>query len=145
MTITDVSDAERMHREQEVLGRYFPDFELVRSKSTGKYAARGVLSTHLNLYGIRIVLPTNYPYGMPDIEPVGWQPSGPHTYGSNSLCVMRHEQWRNSYSVALVVAKAAIWVNKYEIYRKDGKWPGNEQLHGLAAMRQSLTEFWNSL
>jgi hypothetical protein len=145
MTITDATRDTRMYREQEVLKRYFPDFELVRDRSTGNFAARGILSTELNLYGVRIALASDYPRTMPRIIAVGWTPRAPHLYGDGHLCVMKEEQWRQGYSVALMVAKAAIWVNKYEVYLRDGSWPGNEQLHGFRAAAEAITGWLSNL
>ena len=142
LVLSGVTDAGvRMHHEQELLHRYFPDFELVRERSTQNYVARGVVSTELNLYAIRVRAPRNYPYAMPDIIPVGWKARGPHIYASGHLCVMQSDQWRNSYTLAFMVAKAAVWINKFEIFRTGGKWPGNEQVHGFRA----LLKWWNEV
>lgn len=145
MTITDATPQNRMYCEQEVLKRYFPDFELVLDRSTRCFAARGILSTQLNLYAIRVALPPDYPRTMPTIIPVGWTATGPHKYTNGHLCVMKSEQWRQAYSVALVVAKAAIWVHKYEVYRREGHWPGNEQLHGIRAILESFGDWLENL
>jgi hypothetical protein len=142
LVLSGVTEAERMHREQALLKTHFPEFQLVRERSAQNYVAQGVLSTHVNLYAVRVRAPLNYPYVMPDIIPVAWKATGPHTYSSGNLCVMQADQWRNSYSLALLVAKAAIWVNKYELYQETGEWPGNEQFHDLGIIR-SIRKWWN--
>jgi hypothetical protein len=38
---------------------------------------------------------------------------------------MRSDQWRRHFTVALVVTKTAIWLNKYELWKRNGRaWPG---------------------
>jgi hypothetical protein len=34
-----------------------------------------------------------------------------------------------NYSLAYMVSKAAIWVNKYDVWQRTKKWPGKEQAH----------------
>jgi hypothetical protein len=141
LTITG-NGPDRMYQEQQVLRQHFPNFEFVVG-GTGQYAARGILSTEVHLYGIRIEIPSTYPHQLPLVFPVGWTASGPHMYPTGNICVMHPNQWRNAYSIALLVAKAAIWVNKYEIYQSDGgrAWPGNERFHNLVLAR-SIKKWW---
>ena len=95
-------------------------------------AAEGALDTQYNnTYGLRIEL-SNYPFSLPKITPKGWQihPSAPHHFNDGSICVMRSDQWRRHFTVALVIAKAAIWLAKYEIWKRNGNyWPGLGQTH----------------
>jgi hypothetical protein len=143
LTITEGSGSNRMYREQEVLRKYFPYF-VIAQDSAGRLTARGVLSTEINSYGIRVVLPSNYPYEMPAVVPLDWKAGGPHVYPNGQLCVMQLGQWRTPYTIALMVAKAAIWVNKYEVYKRYGSWPGNEQFHDWETFR-SLRKWWDNL
>ncbi len=120
----------RWYYEREKL-RFFPSFVLLGSNGqvTG---AEGTLDTQCNnTYAIRISL-DNYPYGLPRVFPKGWTiyPGAPHSYTDGSLCIMRADQWRQYFSVALVVAKTAIWLNKYELWKRNGhRWPGLGQKH----------------
>jgi hypothetical protein len=116
--------------EQEKL-RKFPAFKLLGT--AGKVtSAEGALDTQFaNTYGLRIEL-KNFPYDMPRIFPKDWtlHPFVPHTYSDGSLCIMKPSQWMRHYSVAMVVAKAAIWLGKYELWKRNGHvWPGLEQRH----------------
>jgi hypothetical protein len=120
----------RWYYEREKL-RLFPSFALlaVNGEIT---AAEGVIDTqNNNTYRIRIVL-RNYPYALPKVCPNGWtiHPEAPHKFNDGSICIMRSDQWRQQFTVALVVAKAAIWLGKYEIWKRNGhKWPGLGQVH----------------
>ena len=117
------------HERQKLKG--FPAFALlgVNGRIT---AAEGAVDTQYNnTYGIRIVL-ENYPYSLPNVFPKDWtvHPAAPHTFSGGSICIMKSAQWRQYFTVALVVAKVAIWLGKYEIWKRNGhRWPGLEQQH----------------
>lgn len=116
--------------EQQKL-RIFPTFKFVGISGTIT-AAEGVLDTQYgNTYALRIEL-KNFPYDMPRIFLKNYTVHllAPHRYGDGSLCIMKPNQWMRHYSVALVVAKAAIWLAKYEMWKRNGHdWPGLEQRH----------------
>jgi len=122
--------ADRWVHEQKKL-RIFPAFRFL-SAGGSIVAAEGALDTqYKNTYGLRIEL-NNYPFSLPKIRPKGWQihPSAPHQFNDGSICLMRSDQWRRYFTVALVVAKAAIWLGKYEIWKRNGNyWPGLGQNH----------------
>ena len=120
----------RWYYERECLRR-FPAFALVASNGQLTAAVGAIDTQNGNTYGIRIVL-ESYPYALPKIFPRGWtpHPSVLHIYLDGSLCIMRSDQWRRHFTVALVVAKAAIWLGKYEIWKRNGHaWPGLGQAH----------------
>jgi hypothetical protein len=122
--------ASRWYYEREKL-RVFPAFALLGASGLIT-AAEGAIDTQSgNTYGIRITL-DSYPYSLPKVYPKGWtlHPDVPHKYNDGTLCIMRSAQWRSYFTVALVVAKAAIWLGKYEIWKRNGHiWPGLEQKH----------------
>ncbi len=120
----------RWYYEQGKLS-FFAAFALLRANGQVT-AAEGALDTQSgNTYGIRVVL-ENYPYALPKVFPKGWtvHPQVRHKYMDGSLCIMRSDQWRRTFTVALVVAKTAIWLGKYELWKRNGQvWPGLEQKH----------------
>lgn len=120
----------RWYYEREKL-RLFPSFALLGSNGQVT-AAEGVLdSQYNNSYGIRIGL-EGYPFGLPKVFPKGWDvhPGVKHKYADGSLCIMRADQWKKHFTVALVIAKTAIWLNKYELWKRNSQhWPGLEQRH----------------
>lgn len=127
------ADAQSPHRwfyEKQRLAT-FPSFCFVGAN--GKVtAARGTLDTQNgNTYALRIELP-RYPFALPSVYPSDWtiHPESPHKYNNGTICIMRSDQWRQHFTVALVIAKAAIWLAKYEIWKRNGHvWPGLGQRH----------------
>ncbi len=130
LTIIEVNSPNRWAIEQRKLD-FFPSVKFfgVGSKIT---AAVGTLDTHSgNTYGIRADL-TNFPYSLPSVFPRDWQlhPLAPHKFTNGGLCIMRADQWRFHFTVALVLAKTAVWLAKYEIWKRNGQvWPGLGQPH----------------
>lgn len=116
---------------EQVKLRMFPAFKFLSNNGV-IVAAEGALDTQYNnTYGLRIEL-NNYPFSLPKIRPKGWpiHPLAPHQFNDGSICVMRSDQWRRHFTVALVIAKAAIWLGKYEIWKRNGNyWPGLGQSH----------------
>ena len=111
--------------------RTFPKFKLLSTAGV-IVAAEGTLNTQYgSTYWLRIEL-NNYPFSLPKIKPKDWSihASAPHQFSDGSICVMRSDQWRRHFTVALVVAKTAIWLGKYEIWHRNGHfWPGLGQKH----------------
>lgn len=130
LTLAEIQSGSRWYYEREKL-RLFPDFVLLGTNGQIT-AAEGALDTQYNnTYGIRITL-RNYPHALPKIYPKEWSihPKSPHKFNDGSLCVMRSCQWRKHFTIALIVAKTAIWLGKYELWKRDDhRWPGLSQRH----------------
>jgi hypothetical protein len=130
LAVVEANSSNRWAFEQQKL-KLFPSFRFVATG--GKVtAAVGAIDTQMNnTYGIRVDL-TNFPYSRPSIFPTDWEPhpSAPHRFHDGSLCIMRSDQWRYHFTVALAIAKASIWLGKYEIWKRNGqRWPGLGQAH----------------
>jgi ubiquitin-protein ligase len=121
----------RMHLESKKLGAKFPQFEWIAAGDR-LTAATGYLQTSYgNSYGLRIEIPSLYPIALPYVWPAGWsiRANTPHAYRDGQICIMRAEQWNDKFTIAFCVAKAALWLNKYDFYLRLGYWPGLGQSH----------------
>jgi hypothetical protein len=123
----------RMTVEREKVDLHFSGFNFYGSGGAIT-SVQGYLSTsYNNLYYVKIEIPSGYPYVLPKIflprETI--DSSCPHRYADGSLCVMRSDQWTSTFSLAFMIAKAAIWINKYDSWKRNGKrrWPGKGQTH----------------
>lgn len=111
--------------------RFFPSFALLRTGGTITATEGAIDTQNGNTYAIRVTL-ENYPYSLPKVLPKGWtvHPEVTHKYNDGSLCIMRSDQWRRHFTLALVIAKTAVWLGKYEIWKRNGhQWPGLGQKH----------------
>lgn len=137
---------DRLKEEARVLNRHFQGWTVRRGSSAGDFGiVRGTLAVDFarSAYQFEIVLPPGYPHKLPRVVPVGWVPrSNPHII-NGGLCVMKETQWHSFMSAAFLVAKSALWINKYEIYLDKGIWPGGEQHdHGLG---YKARKWWHGL
>jgi ubiquitin-protein ligase len=135
----------RLAEERRILALHFPGFALDTSPDDAWAIVTGTLNTFTGRgYDIWITLPERYPHSLPVVYANGWKPiRNPHMYTDGTLCVMRPGQWSSFFSAASVVAKAAIWLNKYEIWIDRKIWPGPEQHeHGPFYV---LRKKWNDL
>ena len=130
LLIGSTPEGGRLAEEKRILSEQFPSFLIMETSNPGSWAfAKGQLKTFTGRsYSLWIDLPASYPHSLPAVLPDGWQPtSNPHIYANGALCIMREQQWSSFMSVALVVAKSALWLNKYEIWLDKRIWPGAEQ------------------
>ena len=127
---TDLSRP-RMSVEAEKINACVSGFSLYGSE--GKVTSvRGVIITsYEHSYNVRITVPEHYPYVIPQAfveEPLD---SCPHRYTDGSLCLMKNGQWSSTLSLAFIIVKTAVWLNKYDAWRRAGsvQWPGTQQRH----------------
>ncbi len=116
--------------EKEKIDNMFPQFSFFMHN--GNLGVKGRLKTSYgNHYTIRIETSGNYPYHLPNVELVDTaiESDCPHRYMDNLICVLKADQWTSTFSLAFLVAKAALWLNKYDYWQRNGEWPGNEQAH----------------
>lgn|GEM_PF-2540616 len=124
---------DRLREERRILRKHFPGFvlkkKIIRVRKIAEVVGR-IRTRSGRSYGIRIVLPRGYPHVLPVILPDGWRPKpNPHLLVGGALCVMKDSQWTSSMSIAFLVAKASLWLHKYDVYLEKGIWPGRQQPH----------------
>lgn len=120
----------RMKVEKEKLEMHFPDF-IFYGTGNKVTSIKGPLTTNFNnTYEVRISILDSYPYEIPIVKLIGHQIEGDceHLYYAGNICIMRSENWSSTYSLAFVVARTALWLNKYDLWRRNGKerWPGRD-------------------
>lgn len=94
--------------------------------STGGVMALVALQTMRRLYTLAITFPDAYPNVMPQV--FVRKPSleySPHRYPNDQICYLHPRTWNpGRHELTFVIARAAKWLSKYEIYRATGQWPG---------------------
>ena len=150
LMVGSVPDSQRLQEEIRIVNQHFVGFTMRSSADPGVRAlVTGELETFKHTrYGIMVVAPREYPHALPVVLPMGWVPRrNPHMLSSNgepvALCLMKASQWNAAMSLAFVIAKAALWLNKYEVWCDRGIWPGREQHeHGLV---YDIRKWWHEL
>ena len=124
-------DLPRWVVERRKLDATFPQFRFVaRGRPNRIVAVRGTLWTNEGVrYGISIEIPPNYPYAIPEVHARGWEidEDCPHKYSPTELCLMRPERWSRTLTIAFLVAKTALWLNKYDVWLETGEWIGSDE------------------
>lgn len=84
------------------------------------------LQTSRQLYTLSVNFPDTYPHSMPDVYVR--KPSlavSPHQYSDTKICYLHPTMWNpGRHDLTFVIARAAKWLSKYEVYRLQGRWPG---------------------
>ena len=78
------------------------------------------------IYTLAVNFPDTYPSSMPKVfvrkPTLG---DSPHRFSNNQICYLHHSMWNpGRHDLLFVIARAAKWLSKYEIYRATGRWPG---------------------
>jgi ubiquitin-protein ligase len=125
-------DIARIQREFSEAQQRFALVEL-RPTTDGKVYARTALQTvNGRNYVLSIKFPDNYPNEMPrvfvDAPTITY---APHRYQGGHICYLHPSMWNpGAHQLTFVIARAAKWLNKYEVWRSNGgKWAGAEIKH----------------
>lgn len=108
-------------------------FEYVEAYPTGGGGVMALvaLQTVNWTYTLAVNFPDTYPNSMPEVhirKPA--LVSSPHRYNSGNICYLHPRMWNpGRHDLTFVIARAAKWLSKYEIYRAKGRWPGAGMAH----------------
>jgi|GEM_PF-3840681 len=115
--------------EQAKLKHYFPGFGLRAVKGVVSSCAGALCTNWGGEYPVEIVGLADYPYAMPQVFVEGLART-PHMWKAGNICYLNERSWRpERCTLVFVLGKVAIYLNKCEIYRREGRWPGVEELH----------------
>ena len=120
-------DIQRIRREVTAAGTTFAWLEVRPTTDGLGVFVKAVLQTSAsNTYVLTITFP-NYPNQMPKVAIA--QPSvrwfTPHRYNDDSICYLHPSMWNpGRHDLKFVLAQAAVWLNKHEIFTHNGSWPG---------------------
>ena len=109
---------------------HFPNIETFTTTDGGLYI-KAALQTSVGQMYIIMVTFTGYPSTMPRVTVV--TPAvkhGMHMYQGGYICYMHPSVWNpGRHDLLYVLAQAAVWLNKHEIYLARGVWPGPSLSH----------------
>jgi ubiquitin-protein ligase len=123
-------DVNRIQREFAEAQRTFAYLEL-RPTTDGKVYAKAVLQTEAGMHSLSVRFPDGYPNEMPRVYvDAPAITSAPHRYQQGNICYMHPSMWNpGTHNLTFVIARAAKWLAKYEIWRTRGRWPGAQLKH----------------
>lgn len=124
-------DIARIQREFSDAQRTFSVVELRPTTDGSVYAKTALQTTTGGTYVLSIRFPDAYPNEMPRVfidAPV--ITSAPHRYQGGHICYLHPSMWNPGiHDLKFVIGRAAKWLNKYEVWRARGAWPGAEIRH----------------
>lgn len=123
-------DISRIQREFAEAQNRFQYLEL-HPTSEGTVYAKTALQTPIQMYVLSIRFPDNYPNEMPRVYvDAPHIATAPHMYKNGNICYMHPTMWNpGTHNLSFVIGRAAKWLNKFEVWKHRGKWPGAELLH----------------
>jgi ubiquitin-protein ligase len=120
----------RIQREFAEAQRVFASLVL-QPTTDGKVYAKTALQTASGTYVLSIKFPESYPNEMPRVfVDAPAITVAPHRYNAGNICYMHPTMWNPGiHDLTFVIGRAAKWLNKYDIWRVRGTWPGAEIKH----------------
>jgi hypothetical protein len=111
--------------------QYFTWVEL-RPLADGKICVKAAFQlSSQKYYTITVDFPDSYPNAMPSVYVI--QPeinSSPHRYNTGNICYLHPTMWNPGiHNLSFVIQRAIKWLNKYEVWKQKGVWPGAEIKH----------------
>lgn len=99
--------------------------------SDGNLYVKAALQPSSQLYIITINFPDSYPNDMPRVyvtKPV--IESSPHRYKAGNICYLHPTMWNPGvHNLSFVIQRAAKWLAKYDVWKRDLTWPGAQIKH----------------
>jgi ubiquitin-protein ligase len=124
-------DIQRIHLEVAQATRTFALVEAYPTNDGSVFVKAGLQTSVGNAYVATIYFP-NYPNQMPKVfiaKPAVQTGTG-HQYTDGRICYLHHNMWNpGRHDLTFVLGRTAKWLNKYEVWRVTGKWPGAEIKH----------------
>jgi ubiquitin-protein ligase len=123
-------DVNRIQREFSEAQRTFAYLEL-HPTTDGKVYAKTALQARDGMYVLSIKFPDSYPNEMPRVfVDAPTITNAPHRYQTGNICYLHPSMWNpGAHNLTFVIARAAKWLTKYEVWRSRGAWPGAEIKH----------------
>jgi hypothetical protein len=109
---------------------HFPNIESHTTPLGGVYI-KALLQTSVGQVYVLSVTFAGYPSEMPKvtvITPVVTHQK--HMYTAGHICYMHPSVWNPAkHDLKYVLAQTAVWLNKHEVYKQKGVWPGPGLAH----------------
>lgn len=124
-------DTNRIQREFSEAQQSFAYLEL-HPTGDGRAYVKTALQISSQMYVLSVKFPDSYPHEMPRvfIDAPAIAATAPHRYQNGNICYLHPSMWNPGFhNLSFVIARAAKWLNKYEVWRQQGKWPGAEIKH----------------
>ncbi len=109
---------------------HFPNIETYTTSNGGIYI-KAVMQTSVGGIYVISVSFTEYPSELPKVKVEAPAVThSKHMYTNGNICYMHPNFWNPAkHDLKFVLAQAAVWLNKHEVYKQKGIWPGPGLAH----------------
>jgi ubiquitin-protein ligase len=125
-------DLARVNREVEEARKSFPNIECHPTSNGSVYVLAALQTSTGRLYTLSVTFPDNYPNSPAQVLIRKPELSGvpPHRYNSGHICYILPKVWNpGRHDLTFVIARAAKWLAKYEVWAVTSRWPGAGLAH----------------
>jgi len=121
---------QRIRTEIRAALEHFPNIDSYTTNDGGIYI-KAALQTSVGQMYIVMVTFGGYASTMPKVTvSAPAVKHGMHMYQGGHICYMHPSVWNPArHDLLYVLAQAAVWLNKHEIYMAKGVWPGPSLAH----------------
>ncbi len=109
---------------------HFPNIESYTTMGGGLYIKAALQTSVGQMYVISVTF-VGYPSEMPKVVVITPAVThSKHMYKTGNICYMHPTVWNPAkHDLKFVLAQAAVWLNKHEVYKQKGVWPGRGLQH----------------
>lgn len=109
---------------------HFPNIESHPTMGGGLYIKAALQTSVGQMYIISVTF-VGYPSEMPKVMVITPAVThSKHMYATRNICYMHPSVWNPAkHDLKFVLAQAAVWLNKHEVYKQKGVWPGRGLQH----------------
>ncbi len=104
---------------------HFPNIETLTTEG-GNIYIKSLLQTSVGQMYVISVTFVGYPSEMPRVTVISPAVThSKHMYTSGDICYMHPSFWNPAkHDLIFVLAQVAVWLNKHEVFKQKGVWPG---------------------
>lgn len=123
-------NVQRIRIEIQQTMQHFPNVETYATADGGIYI-KAALQTSVGQAYVLAVTFVGYPSEMPKVTVI--TPAVTHVkhmFTAGNICYMHPNMWNPArHDLKFVLAQAAVWLNKHEVYKRTSRWPGPGLAH----------------
>ena len=109
---------------QQAMGQ-FPNIETHPTIDGGLYIKALLLTSVGQMYVIAVTF-GGYPSEIPKVKVISPAVThSKHMYEGGNICYMHPSLWNPAkHDLVFVLAQSCVWLNKHEVFKQKGVWPG---------------------
>jgi len=119
----------RIQLEIRQAAEHFPNIESHATTDGGIYVKAALQTSVGQMYVVAVTF-VGYPSTMPRVTVIAPAVQNGHMYVAGHICFMHPSGWNPAkHDLKYVLAQTAVYLNKHEIYKVKGEWPGRSLPH----------------